>query len=181
MAHARIPGEGATVTQAAQEIQAADGDLAPWRPANGLHAKVIHDTFLRRKVPGYVATPVDVYVDDGRGGRYGAADGNDDNFQNTLWRDSFTDTKDIWVRGAPYGIGAVPSQADHEAPRRNRPAHVYVHVKNRGAAGSGPVTVRVFRAATGGPRLWSSDWTEIPPPPAQLLDVPAGEIGRAHV
>ena len=50
-----------------------------------------------------------------------------------------------------------------------------MQVKNRGAVGSGPVTVRVFRAAAGSPRLWSSGWTEIPPPPAQPLgDVPAG-------
>ncbi len=173
MAHAKIPGSGATVTQAAQEFEAADTGLAPWRYANGLHLKVIYDTFLRRKVSGYTAKPVDVFVDDGRGGGYGAADGNNDNFQNILWRDNFTDTKDIWVKRVPYAGGAVPSPGDHEAPLRDQPAHVYVQVKNRGAVGSGPVTVRVFRAAAGGPRLWSSGWTEIPPAPAQPPDVPA--------
>ena len=173
MAHASIPGSDATITQAAQEFEAADTGLAPWRYANGLHLKVIHDTFLRRKVPGYAPKPVDVYVDDGRGGGYGAADRDDDNFQNTLWRDNFTDTKDIWIRLAPYGVGVVPKPADHEAPLANQQAHAYVQVKNRGALGSGPITVRVFRAASGSPRLWSSGWTEIPPPPAQPLDVPA--------
>jgi hypothetical protein len=51
---------------------------------------------------------------------------------------------------------------------------VYVQVKNRGAVGSGPITVRVFRAVGGGPRLWPSGWTEIPPPAAQPLDVAPG-------
>ena len=174
MAHANIHASNATITEAAQQFEAADGGLAPWRYANGLHRKVIYDTFLRRKVPGYTANAVDVYVDDGRGGGYGADDGDDDDFQNTLWRDNFTDTKAIWVRLAPYGSAAVPDPADHQAPLANQQAHAYVQVKNRGAVGSGPVTVRVFRAAAGSPRLWSSGWTEIPPPPAQPLDVPAG-------
>jgi len=174
MAHANIPGSGATVTQAAQQFEAADTGLAPWRYANGLHLKVIYDTFLRRKVPGYTPKPVDVYVDDGRGGGYGADDGNDDNFQNTLWRDDFTDTKEIWIRRAPYAGGAVPRPADHQVPLRGQPANVYVQVKNRGAVGSGPITVRVFRAAGGGPRLWPSGWSEIPPPAAQPLDVTPG-------
>jgi zinc metalloprotease ZmpB len=174
MAHANIPGAGATVTQAAQQFEAADTGLAPWRYANGLHLKVIYDTFLRRQVPGYTVKPVDVYVDDGRAGGYGAADGDDDNFQNTLWRDNFVDTKDIWVRRSPYGAGAVPNPADHQAPLSDQPAHVYVQVKNRGAAGSGQITVRVFRAAAGSPRLWPSDWTEIPSPTVQPPDVPGG-------
>jgi hypothetical protein len=179
MAHAKIHGSNATITEIAQELEGADVGLAPWRYANGLHLKVIYDTFLRRKVPGYAAKPVDVYMDDGRGGGYGAADGNDDNFQHTLWRDKFTDTKDIWVRLAPYGGGAVPKPADHQAPLADQQAHAYVQVKNRGAIGSGPVTVRVFRAAAGGPRLWSAGWTEIPPPPAQPLGVPAGGAATA--
>jgi len=167
MAHAKIPASGATVTQAAQQFEAADMGLAPWHCANGLHLKVIYDTFLRRKVPDYTAKPVDVYVNDGRGGGYGAADGDDDNFQNTLWRDNFTDTEDIWVRLAPYADGAGRSPADHQAPVANQKAHAYVQVKNRGKVASGPVTVRVFRASAGGKRLWSSGWTEIPQPPEQ--------------
>jgi hypothetical protein len=174
MAHANIRASGATITEIAQLIEGADVGLAPWRYANGLHLKVIYDTFVRRKVPGYAAKPVDVYVDDGRCGGYGAADGDDDNFQNILWRDNFADTKDIWVKLAPYGGAAVPNPADHQAPLANQQAHAYVQVKNRGTVGSGPVTVRVFRASAGSPRLWSSEWTEIPPPAAQPLDVPAG-------
>jgi hypothetical protein len=180
MAHAKIHGSGATIRETAQEIEAADVALAPWRYANGLHLKVIHDTFLRRKVDGYTPKPVDVYVDDGRGGGYGAANGDDDNFQNTLWRDNFTDTKDIWVRLAPYGAGDTPTPADHQAPDPTKQAHVYVQVKNRGAVGSGPVTVRVFRAAAGSKRLWSSGWTEIPQPPdlppVQPPNIPAGGV-----
>jgi len=174
MAHANIHASGATIREIAQEIEAADVALAPWRYADGLHLKVIQDTFLRRKVEGYTPKAVDVYVDDGRGGGYGAAGGDDDNFQNTLWRNNFTDTKDIWVRRAPYAPGAVPSPADHEDPIPDLPANVYVQVKNRGAAGSGPVTVRVFQAAAGSPRLWSSGWSEMAPPANQPPDVPAG-------
>jgi hypothetical protein len=172
VANGMIPKANATITQMAQQIEAADTHLAAWRYADSLHVKVIRDTFRRRHVVGYDRSPVDVYVDDGRSGGYGADDGNDDDRQNKLWRDNFSDTKDIWVRLAPYAIGVVPGPADHQAPIASQQAHVYVQVKNRGSAGSGPVTVRVFRAATGGARLWSSGWTEIPPPAQQPADVP---------
>jgi hypothetical protein len=173
MGHGNIPASGPSIRQIAQEIEAADSRLAPWRYPDGLHVKVIQDTFLRRKVPGYAAKAVDVFIDDGRGGCYGSADGNDDDFQNTLWRENFTDTKDIWIKRVPYAEGAPTNPADHEAPIAGQEAHVYVQVKNRGTAPAGPVTVRVFRAAARGRRLWSSGWTEIPPP-ALPSDVPAG-------
>jgi hypothetical protein len=174
MGHAKIPASGTTIRQIAQEIEAADSGLAPWRYVNGLHVKVIQETFARRKVPGYAAKPVDVYIDDGRGGGYGAADRNDDNFQNTLWQDNFADTKDIWVKRVPYAVGASTSPADHETPLADQQANVYVQVKNRGSAPSGPITVRVFRAGAGGARKWSSGWTETLPPPQQPADVPVG-------
>ena len=174
MGHATILASGPHIRQIAQGIEAADTGLAPWRYPNGLHLKVIQDTFVRRKVPGYVAKTVDVFIDDGRGGGYGAADGNDDDFQNTLWRDNFTNTKDIWITLAPYAAGAPTSPADHETPIADQQANVYVQVKNRGSAPSGPVTVRVFRAGAAGARKWSSGWTEIQPPPQQPADVPVG-------
>ena len=174
MGHAKILASGAPIRDIAQEIEAADMGLAPWRYANGLHLKVIFDTFLRRKVPGYVAKPVDVFIDDGRGGGYGAADRNDDNFQQTLWLDNFTDTKDIWVKRAPYAVGAPTSPADHEAPLADQQANVYVQVKDRGSAASGPIAVRVFRAGVAGLRKWSSGWTEMQPPPQQPTGVPIG-------
>ena len=179
MGHGKILALGAPIRDIAQEIEAADTGLAPWRYANGLHLKVIFDTFLRRKVPGYVAKAVDVFIDDGRGGGYGAVDRNDDNFQNTLWLDDFTNTKDIWVKRAPYAVGAPTSPADDEGAVKGLKAHVYVQVKNRGTVASGPITVRVFRAATGPKRLWSSAWTEIPPPPTQPNNVPAGSAVTA--
>ncbi|HKE11802.1 MAG TPA: hypothetical protein VKE73_09530 [Myxococcota bacterium] len=139
MAHAKIPGSNATITQAAQEIEAADSGLAPWWPANGLHVKVIHDTFTRRRVPGFAARTVDVYLDDGRRGGYGAADGNDDDFQNILWLENHRGTTDIWTRLAPYPSGATPSPEDHEPPEANQSAFAYVRVGNRGTGGSGAV------------------------------------------
>jgi len=180
MAHAKIPGSNATVTQAAQEIEAADGDVAPWWPANGLHVKVIHDTFTRRRVPGFAAKTVDVYVDDGRRGGYGAVDGNDDDFQNILWLKDHRKTTEIWTRLAPYPSGATPSPEDHEPPEANQAAFVYVRVGNRGTANSGGVKLRTFAAPPQGGLVWPSAWTELPElpappaPPVQPADVPAG-------
>jgi zinc metalloprotease ZmpB len=173
VANGSIPSADATVTQMAQQIEAADTALAGWRYANGLHLKVIYDTFARRKVDGYDPRPVDVYVDDGRHGGYGAADGNDDDFQNVLWLENYRDARDIWVRRAPYGAGAQPSPHDHEAPAVNQPAFVYVRVGNRGASSSGPVNVRAFAVLTGSNPVWPAGWIEMAAPAVQPADVPA--------
>jgi F-type H+-transporting ATPase subunit alpha len=57
----------------AQAIAEADANLGGWRYPDRLHQKVIDATFARRAVPSFSPPPVDVYVDDGRGGGYGSA------------------------------------------------------------------------------------------------------------
>jgi hypothetical protein len=174
MAHAKIPSAHATVTQAAQEIEAADGGLAPWRPVNGLHVKVIDDTFARRLVPGFSPKAVDVFIDDGRHGCYGAADGNDDNFQNVLWLDDHTKTGDIWTRLAPYPSTATPSPTDHEEPQAGQAAFVYVKIGNRGSVGSGPVKARAFAAPARNDLVWKTGWVELAAPATQPSNVSPG-------
>ena len=84
MANFNVPRSGATATQMGQQVEAADGNLGGWRYANGLHKKVIYDTFCRRHLPSYPAKAVDVYVNDGREGGYGSPSGKD-LFTENLW------------------------------------------------------------------------------------------------
>jgi hypothetical protein len=179
MAHAKIPGSGATVTQTAQEIEAADGGLTPWNPVNGLHVKVINDTFARRNVPGFGPKPVDVFVNDGRQGGYGAeagSNGGDDNFENVLWLEDHRSSPDIWTRLAPYPATATPSPTDHEQPKAGQAAFVYVQIGNRGTGtvSSGPINARAFTAPADSDLVWKTGWVELGAPPAQPLDVPHG-------
>jgi zinc metalloprotease ZmpB len=150
-----IPANNATLTQVVQQLEAADAGLGGWRYADGLHRKVIRDTFARRGVPGYAFPAVDVYVFDGREGGYGTPDGLDA-FAGVLWKQNFGDTPDIWVTA---GVNAASAPL---VPQVGQPAHVHVRVKNRGNAGSGPVTVRAFGAV--GPAMrWPGDWAPLDP------------------
>jgi hypothetical protein len=72
MANFNVPANGATAQQMGQQIEAADNNLGGWRYANGLHHKVIYDTFRRRHLAGYPDKAVDVYINDGREGGYGS-------------------------------------------------------------------------------------------------------------
>lgn len=153
--NAGIPPEGATLTQIVEELKAADADLGGWRYADGLHAKVIHDTFARRGAAGCPFPPVDVYVFDGREGGYGTPDGLDA-FGAVLWKADFGDTPDIWVTAGPRATDA-PAQ-----PHAGRAARLWVRVKNRGTVGSGPVTVKAFRAAAPA-MVWPTDWAPLDP------------------
>jgi hypothetical protein len=117
---------------------------------------------------------VDVYINDGRAGSYGSADGQD-RFDDMLWKENLGDTPDLGVQRAPLvnpaalGGGPLP----HQDPLVNQPAHLYVRVRNRGAAGSGPVTVKAFHSLPGSPRVWPADWTPMPGGSLNVGDVPA--------
>ena len=87
MANFNVPSNGATAQQMGQQIEAADSNLGGWRTADGLHKKVIYDTFRLRHLAGYDDLPVDVYIDDGRQGGYGSLSGND-LFTEQLWLDN---------------------------------------------------------------------------------------------
>src|SRR5918992_2012237 len=166
MANFNVPRVGTTARQMGEQVQAADENLSGWRNlANGLHKKVIYDTFRRRHLDGYPDRAVDVYVNDGREGGYGSASGND-LFTENLWDENYWDTQDIWVRMSPYPNAvaqAAGGPADHIEPPVSSMAYLYVRVKNRGtnAGGSGPVTVRAFHCAPGIGLVWPDDWTEM--------------------
>jgi hypothetical protein len=164
LGYAHVPIQNATIPQMAQAIEAADWNLGGWRYPDGLHRKVIQEVFAGRSVGGYAPPAVDVYVDDGRAGRYGTADGTDD-FEKVLWKEDHRDAPDVWVRtvatpGTPADhAGQVPAEA---------PAFVFARVKNRGAAASGPITARAFSSGPGSARRWPADWTELPAPPGPM-------------
>jgi hypothetical protein len=85
--------------------------------------------------------PVDVYIDDGRGGGY---------------MDYLADpsaTTDIWNRRTPDAGGA------HEEPKVGIPNHVYVRVRNRGTQAATKVTVKLFQADPAVGLIWPMGWT----------------------
>jgi len=161
-ANFNVPTSGATAAQMGQQMEAADHNLNGWRYANGLHGKVVYDTFRRRHLSGYTDLAVDVYIDDGRDGGYGSLSGND-LFTETLWLDDWWETQDIWVTEVPYASNAAQqagTPADHVEPVVGSTAYLYVRVKNKGtsAGGSGPITVRAFHADPGIGLTWPEDW-----------------------
>jgi hypothetical protein len=177
VANGGVPEEEATVTQMAQAIAEADANLGGWRYPDRLHQKVIDATFARRAVPSFSPPPVDVYVDDGRGGGYGSA-GGQDAFTETLWKENHGDAPDVWVR-----TGAAPgTPADHQGQIPvNAPAFVFARVRNRGSAASGPITVRAFSSAPASRRRWPADWAELPGPPGPMPDTVAAAPGEGVI
>ena len=154
MANFKIPTRNATAQQMGQQIEASDSNLGGWRGmANGLHRKVIYDTFRRRHLAGYTNKAVDVYINDGREGGYGSTSGND-LFSENLWLENYRSTQDIWVKTSAYANAAAQAAGgpgDHTEPPINSTAFLYVRIKNRGtnSEGSGPVKVRAFHCAPG--------------------------------
>jgi hypothetical protein len=72
-------------------------------------------------------------------------------------------------------VAASGTPADHQGQVPvNGPAFVFARVRNRGAAASGPITVRAFSSAPGSRRRWPVDWTELPAPPGPMPNTVAG-------
>lgn len=180
-------------TVLAAAIESADAELDGWWPANGLHRKVLADTFARRDCTGYRPQDpnhrVDVYIADGRAGGYGSDDGQD-HFEQDLWKEDHGAGlgKDLWARPTAYATAAARAAADpaadHVDPKAGKATNVYVRVSNRGIQASGPVTVRVFVAGGGlganagaDPNLtWPDAWVpgELAPG-LGVATVPAGQ------
>lgn len=177
-------------TVLATAIEQADAQLDGWWWTNGLHRKVLRDTFGRRQIVGFrPADPfneVDVYISDGRTkGGYGSDDGLD-LFDQILWKEDHGSGfgKDFWAtrtlsrrRGGRAGAGP----GDHVEPAAGVAAHLWVRVRNRGIQASGPLTVRVFIAAGAAgadPELrWPDAWLpgELPPLSAAGI-APGGKV-----
>jgi hypothetical protein len=172
-------------TVLAAAIEQADAELDDFWWANGLHRKVLRDTFGRRGVTGYrpqdPPNQVDVYIDDGRSGGYGSDDGQD-RFDQTLWKEDHGAGagKDLWAVRVPYASDAAAADPahDHVEPAVGVPAHLYVRVRNRGPQPSGPLKIRVFIATAADPDLlWPDAWV-----PSELAakQVPSG-VGAGSV
>ena len=179
-------------TVLAAAIESADAELDGWWPANGLHRKVLADTFGRRDCTGYrpqdPGHEVDVYIADGRAGGYGSDDGQD-HFDQNLWKEDHGASlgKDLWATRKPYKTAAAQANADpasdHVEPGAGKVSNLYVRVRNRGIQTSGPIVVRVFIAGAVPPAVavtdtnltWPDAWA-----PGELLPslnvatVPAG-------
>jgi hypothetical protein len=185
MANFNVPQRGATAQQMGQQIEAADNNLGGWRLANGLHRKVIYDTFRRRHLAGYPANAVDVYINDGREGNYGSASQND-LFNERLWLDTWWEVQDVWVKVTPYPDAAsqqAGDPGDHVEPAVGGTAYLYVRVKNKGTdlAGSGPVTVRAYHADPGIGLTWPEDWTPMDTPSITVPNILPGSANRVVV
>lgn len=176
MANFNVPTMGSTSSQMAQQIEAADSNLAPWRYANGLHKKVIYDTFRRRNLPNFPALNVDAYINDGRNGGYGSLTGND-LFTENLFLDNYWSTQDLWVKVVPYANDTDQQNGDpgdHVEPPVNSTAYLYVRVKNKGGSDSGPVTVKAYHSDPTIGLVWPMDWTPNDTPSLNLGNIPAG-------
>jgi hypothetical protein len=170
VANGMIPGVHATITQMAQQIEAADTNLAGWRYANDLHLKVIYDTFVRRHVKEYDPLPVDVYIDDGRGGGYGSVKPNP-TFDDSLWLENHSHPPGLWVQ-APGAAAGPPGAASVKV---GVAAQVFARIANLGDTNSGPVTVKAFVAQPGTARVWPVDWQILDP---AAPSTPVGDVAK---
>jgi hypothetical protein len=184
-ANFNVPTTGASAQQMGQQIEAADSNLGGWRYANGLHKKVVFDTFRRRHLAGYSDKAVDVYINDGRQGGYGSLSGND-LFSERLWLDTWWETQDIWVKVTPYPDAAsqqAGDPGDHQEPPVGSTAYLYVRVGNRGAemGGSGSVTVKAFHADPGIGLTWPEDWVPMTAPTITVTNILPGVANHVVV
>ena len=152
MANFTIPTINAKAYEVAQQIEAADNNLWHWRYPNGIHRKVIYDTFNRRHLEQFPPRKIDVYIDDGRTGGYGSTSGND-LFSEKLWKD-YWNTKDIWSKNSPYPDEISKSQGNsshYENPIIGETAYLYVKVKNKGVISVDPrkVEIQAFHSIKG--------------------------------
>lgn len=165
MANFNIPTINAKAFQAALEIEAANNNLAGWKYPNGIHRKVIYDVFSRRHLDQFTPKEVDIYIDDGRNGGYGSMSGQDQ-FTESLWKEEYWDTQDIWNKNIPYlddTSKSNGSSADHEGPIVGTETHLYVKIKNKGSniSGSGKASVQAYRSIKGKESKFEEDWTSI--------------------
>lgn len=91
------------------------------------------------KQPG-APPPVDVYIDDGRGGGY------------LPYLPHFADSPGVWNRWAADG------GTQHQQPIHGRTNHLYVQVGNRGTAEAADVRVSVYQGDPLGGLVWPTGW-----------------------
>jgi zinc metalloprotease ZmpB len=161
-AHPNVSTTAATPTQMAQEIEKADRNLKGWQAyKDGLHAKVIYDAFRMRQLAGFKekvtpASNVDVYIDDGRQGKYD-------------WLQAPWHPKDIWSR--LQKDGDQPGKDQHQEPFESQPAYLYVKVRNCGTEKAAKVTVKAYSSAPAVGLVWPDHFTPMKPASIDVLDL----------
>jgi hypothetical protein len=151
-------------------------DLGDWTSENitgGAYSKVIRWAFEKQGLyqpAGSVLPnnnigappPVDVYIDDGRGGEY--------DYQPVSWL-----CKNIWNRLHPDGGTA------HETPVTNQTNYAYVKIKNRGTQKATGVVVKAFKANPAAGLSFPIDWTPMTTQQLAAADVPANNTAEIIV
>jgi hypothetical protein len=142
-------------------------ELADWPAAGvsgGAYHKVIRWAFEKQGLyqptgtkrpnnkPG-APPPVDVYIDDGRGGQY--------QFQSKYWN-----CEAIWNRRRKDGRRA------HQEPTPGVTNYAYVKIKNRGAVPATKVVVRAFQRRAAAGYLFPDDWQPMKTARLAAADVP---------
>ncbi|HUT92303.1 MAG TPA: hypothetical protein VMY37_22605 [Thermoguttaceae bacterium] len=137
-------------------------------PGGAVH-KLIRWAFEKQglhRAPGTPSTeegdppPVDVYIDDSRGGEY-------------TYLESFWHTTDYWNRQTADG------GTTHETPILGVPNFLYVKVQNRGTQEAHNVTVRTYHNRPGMGLLWPGSWkptttSVLPGPGDPSITIPSG-------
>ena len=165
MAISRLPRRNSISIHLEQEIEAADSNLNGWRYPDGLHRKVIYDTFLRRHTGGYIPKETDIYIEDGRHGGYGSLS-SEDEFSEKLWKEDYWNKGEIWTKPEPYSDNSLQqkgSPVDHKKPIIGVSINLYVKVKNKGnkTSGSGPANILAYRTKKGKESVFPDDYVQI--------------------
>ncbi len=139
----------------ASALMTADlGDWTSAGQAGGAYSKVIRWAFEKQglyRTPGAPTTtvgappPVDVYIEDGRGGEY--------QYLHNHWSN-----QSIWNRRVADG------GTTHQEPIVGQPNFAYVKVKNRGTQTAMGVVVKGFHCNPGTGLTWPTDWTPMTTP-----------------
>jgi hypothetical protein len=146
-------------------------DFGDWTKADqigGCYWKVIRWSFEKQGLYQPVATPkpnnlpgaappVDVYIDDGRGGEYQYGPANQYPYLQRFW-----ETSDIWNRHEADGL------SEHQTPVVGRKNYAYVRVKNRGLDPASGVIVRGHHCRPSAGLVWPDDFKPMATPSLSL-------------
>ena len=162
------------LTYAAFLMAAEIGDWTAAHQVGGCYWKVIRWAFEKQglyqapatpkpnNLPG-VPPPVDVYIDDGRGGEYTYGPANQYPYLQKFW-----DTTDIWNRHAPDGL------TEHQTPIVGVPNYAYVRVKNRGTAAASNIAVHGWHSRPAAGLVWPDDWKPMKTPTLVIPGLASG-------
>jgi hypothetical protein len=162
------------LTYASDLITADLGDWTHEDQIGGCYWKVIRWAFEKQGLYQPAATPkpnnnegapppVDVYIDDGRGGEYQYAPDGHYYYLQRFW-----ETIDIWNRHEPDG------HLHHQTPIVGRTNFAYVRVKNRGTTTANNLVVRGWHCRPSAGLVWPDDFEPMTTTARTVPSLPAG-------